>query len=411
MHIERVKNMSDAQKRHVHYGYVIVAAGAVIWLVGWGSNATFGVFFKEISSELGLSRTHTAGAYAVMAVIMGLLGPVTGKLTDKIGPHLVVPFFGSFLGISYIMMSFMNAVWQFDLIYGLGMGIGLSIVNIPVMTTVSRWFSTRKGMMMGVVQAGLGVGGLIFPPLTAWLIIVHGWRRASLVVGIIALVSMVLFGALLRKDPDGDSRSRSRSPGESKEAGSIAKVKRSTLSIMRGKVFWILFTLVFCFGLSRTLVMVHIAPYITDVGLSLTSAANILAAVIVFSILGRIGLGRLADVWGNRVAFIISFTCIALAMLWAMAAASFGAFFLFALVFGFGWGGLAVLRFSIVVEKFDGHDLGSTMGMVSLGEMIGSVFGSVCGGFLFDVSGNYETSFFIAAVMSVIGVRLSWKYL
>jgi MFS family permease len=190
-----MKNMSHTDSTETktggeagfHYGYIIVLAGAVIWLVGWGTNATFGIFFKHIAGEFSVGRGHTAGAYALTTVVMGLLGLVTGVLTDRIGPNRVVPIFGSLLGISYMLMSRMTAIWQFDILYGVGIGIGLSIANIPVMTTVSRWFPGKRGLMMGVVQSGLGVGGLIFPPLAAWLIQKYDWRTAFLVIGLISL--------------------------------------------------------------------------------------------------------------------------------------------------------------------------------------------------------------------------------
>ena len=101
---------------------------------------------------------------------MAPLSIVTGWLTDRLGPRLVVTIFGSFLGISYLLMSQVNALWQFYFNYGVLAAIGMSVTATPIMATVARWFVRRRGLMTGIVQAGLGIGGLIIAPLTGWLI-------------------------------------------------------------------------------------------------------------------------------------------------------------------------------------------------------------------------------------------------
>ncbi len=124
-----------------------------------------------------------------------------GWLTDKLGPRFVVVTMGSFLGVCYLLMSQVQTLWQFSLNFILVGSIGVSTLNVPVMVTLSRWFVKRRGTMMGIVQAGSGIGGLIFPPLVGWLILTSGWRTAYVVLGMIALGGMITAGLLLRNDP------------------------------------------------------------------------------------------------------------------------------------------------------------------------------------------------------------------
>ncbi|MDP6179242.1 MAG: MFS transporter, partial [Desulfatiglandales bacterium] len=76
-----------------------------------------------------------------------------------------------------------NALWQFVVCYAVVGGIGASVLNVPIMATVSRWFVKRRGLMTGIVQAGAGIGGLVIAPFVGWLTIGYGWRTASLVLG------------------------------------------------------------------------------------------------------------------------------------------------------------------------------------------------------------------------------------
>lgn len=403
--------MIKAGQGKIFYGYVVTLAGSIIWLVGWGSSGAFGVFFKPILDEFKVTRAAIAGAYAFFSVVKDTLSIVTGWLTDKVGPRIVVPLFGSFLGIGYLMMSQINAIWQFDVLYGLAIGVGLSVVNIPVMTTISRWFIKRRGLMLGLAQAGVGLGGIIFPPLTAWLILNYSWRFAFIIFGPIVLVSFILCGLLLRRDPAEMGLSPYGAEVSLPAQSQVPESRSAAVSVqqaVRTRTFWMMAGLFLCFGLTRCFVMVHIVPHITDLGFSLSSASTVLAVTSIASIFGRVGMGRLADLIGSWQTFIISYAATALVLLWAIVAVDLWALYLFAIVFGFGWGAQAVLRYQVTSEKFGGRWLGSVMAVIALGETVGSIIGSVIGGYIFDVAGNYQPAFVMGAGASILGIILTW---
>jgi MFS family permease len=164
------------------YGYVVALAAFFTWLTAWGTFTTFGVFFKSLVVEFGWTRAMTAGAISLSAVTRGSLGIVMGRLTDKFGPRGVVLVFGSFLGIGYLLMSRISSLWQFDIVYALIIGVGLSTVTIPIMATVARWFVKRRGLMIGIVQSGAGVGGMVLSPVAGWLILTYDWRFSYVVL-------------------------------------------------------------------------------------------------------------------------------------------------------------------------------------------------------------------------------------
>lgn len=183
------------------YGYIITAAGFVIWMVGFGISNTFGIFYKPMMEDFGWTRADTVFAFSLGTFMMAVLSIVSGWLTDRLGPRIVVTVLGSFLGIAYLMMANTNTLWQFHLSYGVIASIGMSVTSTPIMATVARWFVRRRGLMTGIVQAGLGIGGLILVPLTGGLILNYGWRTTYWVLGIIALIGIILPGLFLKRDP------------------------------------------------------------------------------------------------------------------------------------------------------------------------------------------------------------------
>ena len=128
------------------YGYVIAAAGFTVWVVAWGIAQSFGIFFKPLLSEFGWNRAETVLAYSLVSVVQAFLGIIMGGLTDRLGPRTVIAVFGAFLGISYLMLSRINALWQFQSYYALA-AIGLSTATIPVMVTIARWWIKRRGLI------------------------------------------------------------------------------------------------------------------------------------------------------------------------------------------------------------------------------------------------------------------------
>jgi MFS family permease len=396
------------------YGYVITAAGFVIWGIGWGTfTPAFSVFFKPLLVEFGWSRADTSLAYALAFLVQAGFAIVIGWLTDRLGPKMIVSVLGSSLGMCYLLISQIDALWQFTLIYALVGGVGTSTLNVPVMVTVSRWFVRRRGLMIGIVQAGTGTGGLIFAPLAGWLIVSYGWRSAYVVFGLITLVGLCVAGLFLSRDP----REKGQLP-DGEKGPALAEKKLSQPSVqtlgfslreaIRTRSFWMIAGLYSVFGFCRSTFTAHLAAHVQDSGFSLADGANVLAVVVGASVFGRIGLGRVADIIGNRRGFIISFGTTALALLWLLVSRELWMFFVFAFVYGVAWGNQAVLRFAIASEYFGLASLGLIMGILGVGESVAAMLGSFIAGYIFDVFGSYNVMFCVGIGVSATGVLVAW---
>ena len=177
---------------------------------------------------------------------------------------------------------------------------------------------------------------------------------------------------------------------------------------MRTRSFWMIAGLYAVFGFCRSTYTAHLVAHVQDSGFSLADGANVLAVVVGASVFGRIGLGRVADIIGNRRGFIISFGTTALALLWLLVSRELWMFFAFAFVYGVAWGNQAVLRFSIASEYFGLASLGMIMGALGVGEAVAAMLGSFIAGYIFDVFGNYNVMFFVGVGVSTTGVILAW---
>jgi MFS family permease len=405
--------MTENRKSLFFYGYGVAVAGFWVWFLAFGIYGTFSVFFVPVSTEFHWTRADTALASSLGGVMMGVLGLAMGWLTDKLGPRFVVCFFGSFLGIACLLLSRIAELWHFTILHALILSAGASTASVPIMATVSRWFVKRRGLMSGLVQSGVGIGGFVITPVAGWLISTYGWRTAYGVLGVIALVGIAGAGLFLRRDPremgllpDG-ARKKPAAP-DRRTDGRPSEPAPPFRHMMAAGQFWVLAGLYFAFGFCRSTFLVHAGPHVQDLGFSLADAANVLAILNVSSVLGRIGMGRAADVMGVRSAMIISYGATVVDMIWGLITRDLWGLYLYAFIFGFGWGAQAVLRYPATAEVFGLRSAGLIMGILGLFEnVLGAGLGIWGAGYVFDTVGSYRPVYWSGLAISVGAVILA----
>jgi len=404
--------LETKRQRRLFYGYAVTAAGFTVWLIGLGTySPSFSLFLKPLVNEFGWSRAETSLAYSLAFVVQATLGIMIGWLTDRLGPRFIVTVMGSSLGLCFLLLSRIQSLWQFQLVYVFLGGLGASTLNVPIMATISRWFYRKRVFMIAVVQAGLGIGGFIFPPFTAWLILSHGWRSAYVVLGLVCLVFLFAAGLVLKRDPgvvgqypDGVEPAMDVKESAPKRDGRAATF--SFRNTIRTSQFWIMMALFGSFGFCRSTFLAHFPAHVQDLGFSLPEAANVLAVLNGMSVFGRIGMGDLADRVGHKRIFMLSFTLTTLTLLWGLIAVKLWMLYVFAITFGLAWGNQAVLRFSLSSQVFGTTSLGLVFGILFFSESITSMLGTYLGGYVFDLVGNYSPVFWIAAAVSTAAILL-----
>ena len=385
------------------YGYFIVLAGFLGLMILYGTQYSFGVFFKPMLAEFGWSRALTSGAYSINEVLQAFTAIMAGRLSDRFGPRIVVTASGIFLGLGYLLMSQIGAVWQIYLFYGVLMSMG-SGTWVPFQSTAARWFVKRRGLMSGIISSGIGAGMLIMPLLANQLISKYSWRTSYFVIGLIALVVTVSVAQLLKRDP-GRMGLVAYGAGPAAIEGQDSGTRGFSLGeAVRTRQFWIVFTVLFSANFCTQTVIVHIVPHATDIGISAATAATILSLLGVCSIASKIGIGSAVDRLGGKLIVVGVGTLMAVAFLWVLSASQLWALYLFAIIFALGYGGFSAVQSPIIAELFGLKAHGSILGMVLIGNFVGGAIAPLLAGRIFDLSGSYNWAFVVCILVSVIAL-------
>ncbi|MFH1003199.1 MAG: MFS transporter [Chloroflexota bacterium] len=398
--------MTASRSSPFFYGYAIVAAVFINMVVFWGTYYSFGVLLKPMAAELNLSREVTTLAPALGSFIFGFFTIVAGRLTDRFGPRLTVSVCGLLVGAGYLLLARAGTAWQLYLFYGLFIGVGMGGSFFPLLSTVARWFVKRRGIMTGIAGAGIGFGILVFPAMAGWLVSGYGWRPAFAAMGVACLVLVILPAQFLRRDP---GRSGLLAYGLTPAAhpdGNLQLIGLSFREAVRTRQFWLTSGFFFCGGFIIFTILVHITPHATDLGIPVTTAASFLSVIGVLSIAGRVVIGAASDRLGHKTALIICFAPMAAVLFWVTTAREVWMLYLFAVIFGFTYGGFSALEQPVIAELFGLRSLGLLSGFIGWAFTIGGAVGPWLGGRIFDTAGSYQTAFLACGAVSALGLVL-----
>jgi len=341
-------------------------------------------------------------------VVQGLWGIFMGRVNDRIGSRLVITICSLFLCLGLFLTSITAHAWELYVFYGLFVGLGMGGVFVGLISTVARWFVKKRGLMTGIVLAGIGVGTLTMAPVTNWLISMFGWRESCIVLSVCVLVIGLAAAQFLRKPPVSAisiKESRNSTPKQASQA-SISR-GLSLGEAVHTTQFWIVLISFGCLGYCTFTITIHLVPHITDLGISTDIAAGVLSVTGVIQSFGGILFGIVADRMGSRRMMAISFIVVAASLYWLVPIATVLLFFLFAIVYSFGIGGGTAMESTITAELFGLKAHGLILGVISFGFTVGAAIGPVVTGYLFDLTGNYQIAFIVAGSFGVIGFMLT----
>lgn len=405
---ENVSSNACGETR-LFYGYIIVISAFIILMLTFGIHYSFGIFFKPLIAEFGWSRAVTSAAFSLMTIGSGLLGIFAGRLSDIFGPKALGVAGGIFLGLGFLLMSQVNNIWQVYLIHGLLLAAGVGGCWPILMPTVARWFTARRGLMSGVVAAGIGLGTVTTPQLAVWLISAYDWRAAYIIIGGITLVLIVLAALFLKRDPSQMGQSPYGENGARQESPTPTARGYNFKEAIRTKNFIILCTIYFCFGFCLTSIMVHIVPHATEIGIPTAIAAVIMAIIGGMNIVGKITMGIVSDKIGVKASLIICLAIITIVFLWLQLARELWSLYLFGIVFGFAYGAVVSFMAIVTAELFGLGSMGIIIGSIAFIYTIGGAIGPLLSGHIFDITGSYSLAFAILIVLSTVSCILAFS--
>ena len=392
--------MTEDKKAKLFYGYIVVVVACLILVVTQGLWFSYGVFFKPISEDFGWTRAVTAGAFSLSTLLHAFVSLVAGKLNDRFGPRKLIVVCGLFLGLGYLLMSQISTIWQLYLFFGVVIAIGQGCAFVPLVSTVSRWFVKRRGLMSGIVVAGAGLGTLNMPPVANLLIASFDWSNTYVIVGIATLLFIVMAAQFLRRDP---SQVGQLPYGETEVSIDNSNANNIGLSLnqtMRTIQFWLLVLFFLFIMFVSFVILVHLVPHATDLGISKTTSANMLALVGMGSIVGKISMGYISDKVGCKKSLMICAGFIAFSLGGFLIAREIWTISLFALIFGYGFGGIVSAEPLIIGELFGLKSHGAIFGALAVVIGTGGAIGPIVAGKLFDATGSYQLAFILSTILA-----------
>ena len=290
----------------VHYAWVVAAATFVVLLTAAGFRATPGVLLLPLQHEFGWSPALIGGAVAVNLLVYGLGAPFAAAVVERFGLRRVTVIALTTVAIGAGLTTQMTSPWQLYLLWGLVVGGSTGAVAVPLAAIVAnRWFSTRRGLVTGMLTASNASGQLVFLPLLAWVVTAYSWRAAAAVIALTALLVVVPIALVfLRTDP-ADVGLMPYGAVEPEPPRQLVNPFRNAVGALREAVrvrdFWLLAGAFFiCGATTNGLIGTHLIAACSDHGLSEVRGAGLLAVIGVFDMVGTICSGWLTDRFDPR---------------------------------------------------------------------------------------------------------------
>jgi sugar phosphate permease len=403
-------------RRNIHYGWVVVAVTFLTMLVTAGAMGAPGVLIVPLEREFGWDNTQISTALALRLLLFGLFGPFAAAFMNRFGLRRVMLCALTLIAAGLIASLAMTQVWQLVLLWGLVVGAGSGLTAIVLAATVAtRWFTQRRGLVVGLLAASSATGQLVFLPLIAELTERFGWRMALVFVcGLLAAAAVVALALMRDRPSDLDLPPYGETaviPPPAAGAG-LVSLLLAPLEVLREAarvpLFWVLFgTFFICGSSTNGLIQTHFITLCGDYGLTAVTAASVLAMMGVFDFIGTIGSGLLSDRFDNRWLLFWYYGLRGLSLLYLpFTDFSFYGLSLFAVFYGLDWIATVPPTVKLTADRFGRERAGIFFAWIFAGHQLGAASAAFGAGFSRTEFASYLPAFFVAGVLCLLAAAL-----
>jgi MFS family permease len=379
--------------------WLVVAVSSVGLFFHFGSllvNA-FGVFLTTLCDQFHWSRGQVSGAFALATLAAMLTMPLTGWLTDRFGSRRPILFCMVVFGALYASLGFLTPhLWHLYAVFLILGLVGPGTSAVPHASLISRWFTGRRGLALGLAMSGTATGGVIWPRATQALMDQFGWRNAYAISGGAVLLVAVPLLLLFLKEPSAPVRSSSQSAADG-EADGLTRGEA-----LRGSLLWLLLFAFFVISMSIHACMIHLVPMLKDRGMTPASAAFTASLFGAAGMIGRLGMGYLLDLLPAKRVPTIAFSVVAAGIFLLFAGATGGTAYLAAMLIGFGYGAESATIPYLVGRYFGLRSFGEIYSYLFITVPLGGALGVSLMGAGFDRTGSYQLVLLICGVATVV---------
>jgi MFS family permease len=387
----------------ISYRWVIVGVGALMSCVAIGAMFSLAVFLEPMSTATGWSRAGISSAMTLNFLTMGLGAFAWGTASDRLGTRVVVLSGAVLLGLALVVASRAQSLIQFQLTYGILVGLAASAFFAPMIAAATAWFEDNRSLAVSLVSAGMGVAPMTISPFARWLISTYDWRIAMLVIGILAWTLLLPAAMLVRRPPV--TAAADVASGLSADGTGI-----SAAPALRSPQFLVLGLTFFACCAAHSGPIFHMVSYAIFCGVAPMAAVTVYSVEGLAGLGGRLLLGILADRLGAKPVLIAGLIVQALAIGSYIFVSRLGEFYALALIFGMAYGGVMPLYAVLAREYFGQHIMGTVFGAVTMLSSIGMAFGPLAGGWIFDTFDAYSWLFIgsFAVGLGAVAVALAF---
>ena len=371
----------------------LVSACAIV-IISLGIRQTFGMFYFDFSTDLGISLSQFGFALGLQMFLWGAFAPWFGIITDKYGGHIAVfiGFIFYLLGIAMLISNYNTGLY---FVTGIGVMIGIALggtaISIPVSVVAKHFPQSNRTAAIGIVTAAGSFGYFVSPVFTRFSLVEYGWENTLLIFGSLIFLGLILaFYLTTPKDVVGGIINDDQTAADAlKEA-------------FKSKSFIYLTLGFFVCGWHIALVATHIPVYINDRGLPEWCTVTILSMIGLFNIFGTLTSGYLAQKYSKKLMLSTIYLArgLVIAIFIFLPPSPIIAIF-FGVTFGFLWLSTVPPTMGLVGFIFGTKYIGLLYGIVFLSHQVGSFLGAYLGGVFHDLYGSYDYAWYISIGLSI----------
>ena len=409
------------------YGWVILGLSFGNLIVEGGVKNCQPVFLPALRQGFGGSAALTAAIFSAAGLFGGFAAPILGKLLDIIGPKYMFPLAGIVILIGWWASSMVSHMWQLFIFYSLISALGhTTIGSFSATAVLAPWFPKSKGVMLGIADSGNPTGQAIITPLAQLAVTNYGWRAGFRIFGVVFFLIAAPLNFLLQRRPpnvdptlsDIEDTPVSTSPEEytqpidtTRKLGDISG-DAHRFNALKEPAVWMLLVSRAASSISNQMTNLHIIAFFVLAGYGEMQSAAAIGVAGLFGIGARPAFGILSDKIGRELVFSIAMGLTFIAILVVILfteGANLWALIIFVALTGLSDGLSGLLLGAKAADIYPSNVLGSVMGVVDVGRSIGIAVGGVLTGLLFDINGNYDLAYWIAAILVLLSTVAVWS--
>ncbi len=400
------------EQRDIHYGWVVAATAFLTMLVTAGTIGAPSVLLLPLQKEFGWEASEISAGLAMRFFLFGLMAPFAAALMNRFGLRRMALTALSVILTGMTLSLFMREIWQLIALWGFVVGIGTGLTAMVMGATIAtRWFTARRGFVVGLLTASSATGQLVFMPVIAALTEAYGWRTAIVFIISMLAVCMVTMILFMRDRPSDLGLKAYGHVGE--DAPAQAPISGNSpidtlISASRTRIFWILFLSFFVCGASTNgLIQTHFVSLCADYDMTAVTATGILAIIGIFDFIGTVGSGWLSDRYDNRWLLFWYYGLRGLALLWLpFTGFDFLGLSIFAVFYGLDWIATVPPTVKLTAQHFGREKANMVFGWVFFGHQIGAATAAFGGGFIRDNYASYLPALTIAGILCLMAAPL-----